>query len=53
METLVGMIGATVVGTAGWWLGAHVGIMTAFMLNVVGTGVGLYAGRKAARHYLG
>ena len=52
METLVGLIAATVLGGAGWWLGAHVGVMTAFMLNMVGTGIGLYAGRRAARHYL-
>jgi hypothetical protein len=53
METLAGLVGATVVGAGGWWLGAHVGFMTGFMLNMVGSGVGLYAGRKAARHYLG
>jgi hypothetical protein len=52
METVVGLVGATVVGAGGWWLGAHVGVMTAFMLNMVGTGIGLYAGRKVARHYL-
>ena len=47
-----GLIGATVVGAGGWWLGAHAGFMTAFMLNVVGSGVGLYRGRKTARLYL-
>jgi hypothetical protein len=52
METLGGLVGATIVGAGGWWLGGHVGFMTAFMLNVVGSGVGLYAGRKAARYYL-
>lgn len=53
MEALLGFIGAALVGTGGWWLGAHVGVITAFLLNVVGTGIGLYAGRRAARHYLG
>ena len=53
VETLLGLVGATLVGAGGWWLGAHVGFMTGFMLNAVGSGVGLYAGRKAARHYLG
>lgn len=53
METLAGLIGATVAGAGGWCLGAHFGFMTGFVLNVVGSGVGLYAGRRAARHYLG
>jgi hypothetical protein len=52
METLMGLVGATVVGAGGWWLGAHVGFMTGFMLNMIGSGVGLYAGRMAARRYL-
>ena len=51
MEMLLSFIGASVVGSAGWWLGDRVGFMTAFMLSMVGTGVGMYAGRKAARYY--
>lgn len=53
METLVGLVGTTVVGAGGWWLGAHVGFTTAFMLNLVGSGIGWYAGRRVARQYLG
>ena len=53
MEALLGFIGATIVGTAGWWLGEHIGFMTAFALGMVGTGIGLYVGRRAAREYLG
>jgi hypothetical protein len=41
-------LGATVGGAVGWWLGASVGTMTAFMLSTVGTGVGVYAGRRLA-----
>jgi len=52
MEKVMGLIGATVVGAAGWWAGEHVGLMTAFVLSMVGTGVGLYAGRRVAREYL-
>lgn len=52
METLLGMVGATVLGSAGWWLGDHVGIMTALMLSMLGTGLGLYAGRRLARDFL-
>jgi hypothetical protein len=49
---LIGFVGATVGGYAGWYLGAPVGLMTAFMLSMVGTGAGLYLGRKIVRDYL-
>ena len=48
MSKLLGFVGASIVGSAGWWAGAHVGLMTAFIGSVVGTGVGLYAGRRLA-----
>ncbi|MDB4882121.1 MAG: hypothetical protein JWL95_887 [Gemmatimonadetes bacterium] len=51
MTKLLGFIGATVGSYLGWWLGSGAGIMTAFMLSMVGTGVGIYAGRKVAAHY--
>ncbi len=51
MAKLFGFIGATVGSYLGWWLGSGAGIMTAFMLSMVGTGVGIYAGRKVAAHY--
>lgn len=53
MRKLMGFIGATAGGWVGWALGAPVGIMTAFMLSIVGTGLGIYAGQKIARHYEG
>jgi hypothetical protein len=28
-----------------------VGLMTAFMVSMVGTGLGIYAGMRVARHY--
>ena len=51
MTRVLGFIGATLGGALGWWTGAPVGTMTAFMLSTVGTGVGLYLGRKVADHY--
>jgi hypothetical protein len=51
MNKLFGFLGATVGGYAGWWLGAHVGFMTAFFVSVIGTASGVYAGRRIARHY--
>ena len=51
MLKLYSFIGATVGSYAGWALGAPVGTMTAFMLSFVGTGLGIYAGRRVARYY--
>jgi hypothetical protein len=39
-------LGATVGGWIGWAVGEHVGLMTAYMLSVVGTAVGVYGGRR-------
>ena len=49
---LFGFLGATILGAAGWWVGEHVGIMTAFMVSTVASGVGLYVGRRFVRDYL-
>jgi hypothetical protein len=51
MEKLFIGIGATVGGYAGWYAGVPIGFMTAFFLSVVGTGVGMYFGRKIARDH--
>jgi hypothetical protein len=50
MQKLLGFVGASVIGSVGWWAGARVGVMTGFFLSMVGTGVGLYAGRRVADH---
>ena len=50
MTKLMGFIGATVGSAIGWWLGAKVGIMTAYMVSTVGSGVGIYFGRRAGEH---
>jgi hypothetical protein len=49
---LLGFIGATIGGTIGWWLGERVGLMTAFMISIVGTGLGMYAARRLFSDYL-
>lgn len=48
MTKLLGFVGATVGSAIGWWAGAHAGMMTAFTVSMVGTGAGLYAGRRLA-----
>ncbi len=44
-------IGATLGGAAGWWIGARIGVMTALVVSMVGTGIGIYGGSRVARHY--
>jgi uncharacterized membrane protein YeaQ/YmgE (transglycosylase-associated protein family) len=51
MGKLLGFVGATVGSYLGWWIGSSYGIMTAFIVSMVGTGVGIYAGRRVASHY--
>ena len=51
MSKILGFVGATIGSYAGWALGAHVGLTTAFMLSMVGTGAGFYAGRRFAQRY--
>jgi hypothetical protein len=50
MQKLLGFVGASVIGSVGWWAGARVGVMPGFFLSMAGTGVGLYAGRRIADH---
>ena len=51
MSKFFTFVGTTAGSYAGWWLGARVGFMTAFILSIVGTGAGFYYARKAAQHY--
>ena len=39
-------------GWIGWWLGDHVGFMTAFFLSIVGAAAGLYIGRIVMKNYM-
>ena len=52
MARLFGLVGATVGSALGWWLGEHVGLMTAFLSSTVGIGTGLCFGRRIADMYL-
>jgi hypothetical protein len=51
MGKLFSFIGATVGSYAGWAIGARVGFTTAFMVSMVGTGLGIYYGRRLAKYY--
>ena len=50
MTKLLGFVGATVGGYAGWALGALAGPFTAFVVSMIGTCFGMYWGRLLARN---
>jgi hypothetical protein len=52
LSTLLAWVAATLLGALGWWAGAFEGMFTAFVLSMVGTGVGLYLGRRMAARLL-
>jgi hypothetical protein len=52
VNRLLGWVGATLGGALGWWAGASWSVFAAFLLSIVGTGLGLYAGRWAAARLL-
>ena len=51
MRKPLAILGAVAGSALGWWLGSFIGIMTAFILSMVGTGFGIYVGARMARHY--
>ena len=52
MSKVLVFLGATVGGGIGWRLGARFGVITAFIVSMVGTGFGMFAGRWLARSAL-
>ena len=53
MGKLFSFVGATLGSYAGWALGATVGFTTAFIVSMVGTGIGMYFGHRIAKNYIG
>jgi hypothetical protein len=51
MTKALNFLGMTVGGYVGWYLGAPISVFTAFMLSMVGTGVGLWGATWAVRRY--
>jgi len=49
VKRILDLIGMTVGGWVGWTLGATISIFTAFIVSMVGTGLGLYAVRRLTR----
>jgi hypothetical protein len=48
MSKLLAWVGASAGGAVGWWAGDRIGLFSAFILSIVGTGAGLYLGRRMA-----
>ena len=52
MKGFLNFIGMSVGGWLGWWLGAQISMFTAFMVSMVGTGIGLYYTNRAVKRLL-
>jgi hypothetical protein len=52
MKKLLILIIISIGSWIGWWLGSYAGVMTAYLLGVVGAAAGLYFGRKIMSNYM-
>lgn len=52
VKRLLNLIGMTLGGWLGWQLGILVSVFTAYMIGMVGTGLGLYASQRISRSLL-
>jgi hypothetical protein len=53
MEKMLVLVISTIGSSAGWWLGGHIGMMTAFMCSIVGFAFGIWGGRRLANEWVG
>ena len=51
MKTLLVLVVSTIGSAVGWWLGARIGIMSAFVLSMVGLGLGMWGGARLAARW--
>ena len=51
MTKLIMIVSSTIGSSLGWWAGARIGFMTAFMVSIVGFGVGIYMARRFVQSY--
>jgi hypothetical protein len=52
MKKIVLVTSITIFGWGGWWLGNSLGPVTSYLLSVVGSLAGVYAGVRINRDYL-
>ncbi len=53
MRGIFASLGTFIAGTLGWAIGQRLGVGTAVVLSAIGSGVGLYWGRKLFDRWLG
>jgi uncharacterized membrane protein SpoIIM required for sporulation len=53
MKKIILFISISLFGYIGWWLGANFGIMTAYLLSLAGSLVGVVVAVKFNQKYLG
>jgi hypothetical protein len=53
MRGIFATLGTFLLGSIGWAIGRYVGLMTAVVLSAIGSGFGLYYGRKLFDEWLG
>jgi len=51
MKAIIVIVAASIGGWAGWWLGYHWGLFSALVLSMLGTGAGVYFGRRFNQMY--
>lgn len=52
MKGILNLVGMTIGGWIGWAIGAPVSVFTAFVVSMVGTGVGLYAAQRVTKRLM-
>ena len=52
MNRLFNLLGMTIGGWIGWEIGALVSFFTAFIIGMIGTGLGLFAAQRATKRLL-
>lgn len=52
MKSFLNLFGMSAGGWLGWFVGSQVSFFTAFIVSVVGTGLGLYMTQKFLRQVL-
>ena len=52
MKRFLNLVGMSAGGWVGWALGAQISFFTAFMVGIVGTGVGLYFTQRTVKRLL-
>ena len=53
MEKMLVLVVSTVGSSVGWWVGGHIGMMTAFMCSIIGLAAAVWGRRRIANEWMG